>query len=67
MHEEEPTSTSPEDEPGPSCSKVDTALKELTVPQLISQSELQILQTERNVLYIRNQFVQRSKRFPSRL
>jgi len=37
--EEEATSTSPEDEPGPSCSSVDSDFLGLTVPKLISQSE----------------------------
>ena len=31
---------SPEDEPGPSCSSVDPDFLELTLPHLISQSEL---------------------------
>jgi hypothetical protein len=43
QHEEEPTSTSPEDEPRPSCSNVDSDFPELTVPHLISQSELNYL------------------------
>jgi len=38
--EEEPTSTSPEDEPGPSCSSVNPDFLGLTVPNLMSQSEL---------------------------
>jgi hypothetical protein len=40
LHEEEPTSTSPQDEPGPSSSNVDPDFPALTVPHLISQSEL---------------------------
>ena len=40
LHEEEPTSTSPEVEPEPSCSNVDPDFPELTVPHLISQSEI---------------------------
>ena len=31
LHEEEQTSTSPEDEPGPSCSRIDPDFPELTV------------------------------------
>jgi hypothetical protein len=38
--EEELTSTSPEDEPGPSCSSVNPDFLGLTVPNLMSQSEL---------------------------
>jgi len=34
LHVEEPTSTSPEDEPGPSFSNVDPEFPEVTVPQL---------------------------------
>jgi hypothetical protein len=36
LHEEAPNSTSPEDEPGPSCSYVDPDFPELTVPHLVS-------------------------------
>jgi hypothetical protein len=36
LHEEELTSTSPEDEPGPSCSSVDPDFLALTVPHLVS-------------------------------
>ena len=39
MHEEEPTSVSPEDEPGHSCSIVDPDFPEGTVHHLIPQSE----------------------------
>jgi hypothetical protein len=45
LHEEELTSTSPEDEPGPSCSNVDFDFPELTV----SQSELNRLVTDLNL------------------
>ena len=38
MKENRPVS--PEDEPGPSCSSVDPDFLELTLPHLISQSEL---------------------------
>ena len=38
LHKEEPTSISPEDEPGPSCSNVDPDFPELTVLHPISQS-----------------------------
>jgi hypothetical protein len=34
LHEEEPTSTSPEDEPRPSCTIVDPDFPELTVPHI---------------------------------
>ena len=40
LHEEEPTSTSPEDEPGPSLPNVDPDFPEVTVPHLMSHSEL---------------------------
>jgi hypothetical protein len=40
LHEEEPTSTSPEDEPGPSCSNTDLDFAERNIPHLVSQSEL---------------------------
>jgi hypothetical protein len=46
LHEEEPTSISPEDKPGPSCSSVDPDFLELTLPHLISQSELNDLVRE---------------------
>jgi hypothetical protein len=49
LHEEEPTSTSPEDEPGPSCTIVDPDFRELTVPNLISQSELKDLMRDLNM------------------
>ena len=40
LHDEEPTSTVPEDETGPSCFNVEPDFPELTVPHLISESEL---------------------------
>jgi len=40
LHEDDLTSTSLEDELGPSCSNVDPDFPELTVSHLISQSEL---------------------------
>jgi len=40
LHEEGPTSTSPEEELGPSRSNVDPDFPELTVPHFLSQSEL---------------------------
>jgi hypothetical protein len=40
LHEEDPTSTSPEDEPGHSFTKMDPDFPELAVSHLISQSEL---------------------------
>jgi hypothetical protein len=39
LHAEEPTSTYPEHEYGPSCSNVDPDFPELTVPHLFSQFE----------------------------
>jgi hypothetical protein len=42
-NEEEPNSASLEDELGPSCSSVEPDFPELTVPPLISQSELKDL------------------------
>jgi hypothetical protein len=47
--EEEPTSTSPEDKPRPSCSSVDPGFPGLTVPNLISQSELDDLMRDLNL------------------
>ena len=38
LHAQEPISTSPKDEPVPSCSNVDPDFPELTVPHTISQS-----------------------------
>ena len=52
LHEEEPTSISPEDKPGPSCSSVDRDFLEWTVPYLKSQSELNHLVTDINLLEI---------------
>jgi hypothetical protein len=49
LRDEEPTNTSPEDEPGPSCSNVEPDFPELTVPHLISQSELKDLLTDPNI------------------
>jgi len=49
LHEEEPTSTSPEDKHGPSCSNVDPDFPELTVCHLISHSELNYLVTDLNL------------------
>ena len=49
MHEEEPTSNSPEDEPGSSCSNMDPDFPKLTVPHLVSQSELNDLATDLNL------------------
>jgi hypothetical protein len=46
---EEPTRPCPEDEPGPSCSNVDPDFPELTVPYLISLSELNNLVTDLNL------------------
>lgn len=40
LHEEEATSISPEDEPGPSFPSVDPDFPELTASHLISHSEL---------------------------
>jgi hypothetical protein len=39
LHEEALTSTSPEEETGPSCSSVDPDFPELTVPHLVLQSQ----------------------------
>jgi len=47
--QEEPNSTSPEDESGPSCFNVDPDFPELTVPYLISLSELNDLVTDLNL------------------
>jgi hypothetical protein len=49
-NEEEPTSTSLEDEPGPSLSTANPDFPELTVPHLISQSELNDLVRDLNLL-----------------
>jgi len=46
LREEEPTSISPENKPGHSCSSVDPDFLELTLPHLISQSELNDLVRE---------------------
>ena len=46
LREEELTSISPEDKPGPSCSNVDPDFLEPTLPYLISQSELNDLVRE---------------------
>jgi hypothetical protein len=48
--EEEPTTISPEDKPGPSCSSVDPDFPGLTVPHLIPQSELDDLIRDFNLL-----------------
>jgi hypothetical protein len=40
LHEDEPTSTSSEDEPGPSGYNLDPDFPQLAVPYLISQSEI---------------------------
>jgi hypothetical protein len=40
LHEEEQTSTTPEEELGPACSNVDPDFPELTVPHLTSQYEI---------------------------
>jgi hypothetical protein len=40
LHEGEPISTSPKDEPGPSCSNADPDFLKVTAPHLISQFEL---------------------------
>jgi hypothetical protein len=50
--EEEPTTISPKDTPGPSCSSVDPDFRGLTVPHLISQSELDDLMSDFNLLDI---------------
>jgi hypothetical protein len=49
VYKEEPTSNSPEDESGPSCSNVDPDFTELTVPYLISQTELNDLARDLNL------------------
>jgi hypothetical protein len=49
VHEEETTSTSPGDESGLSCSNVDPDFPKLTVPHLISQSELNDLARDLNL------------------
>jgi hypothetical protein len=49
LHAQEPTSISPKDEPGTSCSNVDPDFPELTVPHLISQSELNYLVRDLNL------------------
>jgi len=54
---EEPNSTSPEDEPGPSCSNVDSDFPELTVPYLISLSELNDHVTDLNLSKIQAELV----------
>ena len=40
LRAQELASNSPEDEPGPSCSSADPDFLELTIPHLVSQSEL---------------------------
>jgi hypothetical protein len=40
LHEEEPTSNTPEEEHGPACPNVDPDFPELTAPHRIWQSEL---------------------------
>jgi hypothetical protein len=49
LHKEEPTSNSPEDETGPSCSNVDPDFPELTVRHFTSQSELNDLVRDLNL------------------
>jgi len=49
VHEKEPISTSPEDEPGSSCSIVNPDFTELTVLHLISQSEINYLVRDLNL------------------
>jgi hypothetical protein len=49
LHEEEPTITSTEHKPGPSCSSPNPEFLELTLPHLVSQSELNYLETDLNV------------------
>ena len=49
LHEEEPTSTFPKDEPGPSCSSVDPDLPELTAPHFTLQAELNYLVRDLNL------------------
>jgi hypothetical protein len=57
VHEEEPTSTSPEDEPGSSCSIVDPDFPKLTVPHLVSQSELNDLARNINISKTQAEFL----------
>jgi hypothetical protein len=52
LHEDELTSTSPEDELGPKCSNVDPNFPELTVSHFISQSELNDLVADFNLSII---------------
>ena len=54
---DEPTSTSPEDEPGPSCSYVYPDFPERTVPHLISQYELNDLVRDLNLSKIQGKIL----------
>ena len=49
LHEEEPSSTSPIEDSGSSCSNVDHNFSELTAPHLISQSEVNDLVRDINL------------------
>jgi hypothetical protein len=57
LHEEERTSISPEDKPGPSCSSVDPDFLELTVPHLVSQPEFNDLARDLNLSKIQAEFL----------
>jgi hypothetical protein len=59
LHEEATNSTSPEDEPGHSGSYVDPDFSELTVPHLISQSELKDLARDLSLSKIQRNFASR--------
>jgi len=52
LPEVEPAITSPEDDPGPSCSIVDPDFPELTVPHLILQCELNDLVRDLNIFKV---------------
>jgi hypothetical protein len=55
--QEELTSTSPEDEPGHSCSSVEPDCQELSVPHLASQSEINDLVRDLNLSKIQTELL----------
>ena len=57
LHEEESTSTPPEDAPGTSCTIVDPDFLERTVPHLMSQAELNDLVRDLNLSKIQKKLL----------